>query len=112
MPRRARRSSAAVYAGTMLALENRAHPQVVALGGAQDLGHRFANQGALGAGPAQHRRHNVRVQHPLHGDAVGGGFQSRHAADAMDQRFAVMRAGAPHQRAVDIEENQCAIGQK
>jgi hypothetical protein len=30
----------------------------------------------------------------------------------MDQRFAVMRAGASHQRAVDIEEYQCAIGQK
>jgi hypothetical protein len=29
----------------------------------------------------------------------------------MDQRFAVMRAGAPHQRAVDIEEYQCAIDQ-
>jgi N-carbamoylputrescine amidase len=29
----------------------------------------------------------------------------------MDQRFAVMRTGAPHQRAVDIEEYQCAIGQ-
>jgi hypothetical protein len=29
----------------------------------------------------------------------------------MDQRFAVMRAGAPHQRAVYIEKYQCAIGQ-
>ena len=31
---------------------------------------------------------------------------------AIDQRFAVMRAGAADERAIDVEEDECAVGQE
>ena len=39
-------------------------------------------------------------------DAARVHLQPARLADAMHQRFAVMRAGAAHERAVDVEENQ------
>jgi len=83
-----------------------ADAKVVTLGGAKDLGHGRAGQRAWGTGAAQHDGEDVGVEHPLDGDAVGGGFQTRDPAYAFDQGLPVMRAGAAHERAVNVEENQ------
>ena len=41
--------------------------------------------------PPHHDREDIGVQHSVQGDAVGGGVQPRDAADAVDQRLAMMR---------------------
>ena len=57
-------------------------------------------------GVQQHHRQDVRIQHALHRDALRGGLDAGHVAHGIHQRLAVVRAGAAHQRAVDIEEDQ------
>ena len=54
---------------------------------------------------AHHARQDVGVEHTLDGDAVSGALQPGHPPDRVDQGFAVMRSGAPHERAVDIEQH-------
>ena len=39
-------------------------------------------------------------------NSVGGGFEPGDLAHGVHQRLPVMRAGAAHQRAIDIEKNQ------
>jgi hypothetical protein len=48
---------------------------------------------------------DIGVEHSLHRNAVGGGFEACDAPDAVDQRYAVVGAGAPDQRAIDIEQD-------
>jgi hypothetical protein len=67
--------------------------------------------GRLGAGAPHHGRQNDRIEHALHGDSLGGGFEAGDAADALHQRVAVVRAGTPGERAVDIEEDQRFVAQ-
>jgi hypothetical protein len=45
----------------------------------------------------------------VHGDAVGSGFEAGDLADGVHKGLTMMRAGAAHQRSVDVEKNQ--IGQ-
>lgn len=46
----------------------------------------------------------------MNGDAFGAGFDTGDLEDSIDQRLAVMRAGAADERAVDVEENQVRNG--
>ena len=52
-----------------------------------------------------------KVQHALNRNAVSRGFEARDPADAVGQRLAVVRTGAPGERAVDIEEDQRFVAQ-
>ncbi len=94
------------YAGAVLVVQGRADAQVVALGRALDVRQRLADLRARRSGGAQHDGEDVRIEHALYGNAVGGGVEAGDAADAIGQRLAMMRAGAPDERAVDIEEDQ------
>jgi hypothetical protein len=42
----------------------------------------------------------------LHRDAFGGGFDTGGAPNGLDQRVAVMRTRAAHQRPVNVEQHQ------
>ncbi len=97
------------HARAMLVVQRRAHAQIVALGRAPASPASPARALPRNPGVPHHHRQDVGVEHALHGNAVGGGFEARHAADALHQRFAMMRARPAHQCAVDIEENQGAL---
>jgi N-carbamoylputrescine amidase len=100
-----------LHAGTACVAEVRADAQVIALGGGENFGHGGANELGRGAGPAHHFAEDHGIEHALHGDAVGGGVEAGDAADAFHQGFAVMGPGTAGEGAVDIEENQSAVGQ-
>ena len=53
-------------------------------------------------GPHHHGQ-NVRVQHALYRDALGGGLEAGDPPDSVDQRRPMVRSGTSNQRAVDIE---------
>jgi len=55
------------------------------------------------AGRAQHHGYYYRVEHTLHWDALGAGFQSDNSPDAMNQCGAVLRPRTPDQGAVNVE---------
>jgi hypothetical protein len=93
-------------------VERGAHALVPALGDAHDFRHGAGDPQSRRAGPAHHHGENIGIEHPLNGDALGGGFEAGNAPDGIDQRFAVMRAGAADERAIDIEEDQCAVAQE
>jgi len=97
------------HAGAVLACKRRAHAQVVALRGTLDFGRGLAGERTFGAGAVHHFHDDRRVQHALPGNAFGGGFEARYLANAMNQRLPVMRPGAAHQGAIDIEQDQPAI---
>ena len=42
----------------------------------------------------------------MDGDVIGGSVESGHAAHGVDQDLAMVRTGAPNQRAIDVEQNQ------
>ena len=52
----------------------------------------------------QHLAENVCVEHAVHRDAFSSSFDAGHGADGIYQSLAMLRSGAPHQRAVDIEK--------
>jgi N-carbamoylputrescine amidase len=97
-----------LYAGAMPVPEGGTGAQVKRARGAYDFGHGGEGLRPRHARAAQHDRQNVGVEHTLDGDALGGGFEAGDPADGVDERLAVMRPGAAHQRAVDIEQNQRA----
>ena len=96
------------HRGAMLIEKRRTLAQVEALRRALNFRQRTANLRAPGAGIAHHDREYVRIEHALHRNAFGCGFEAGDPADAVHQRFAMMRARAAHQRAVDIEERERA----
>ncbi len=59
---------------------------------------------------AQHRSEDIRIEHAVHGNTFGGGFEAGDLTDGVHQRLPVVRAGAAHQRSVDIEKNQIGAG--
>jgi hypothetical protein len=91
-------------AGFALQVGDAAHVEL--LRAADDLGHGAANGGRGGAGVAQHTGEDVGIEHAVDGDVVGGGFEAGDAADGIDERLAMMRAGAAEEGAVDIEEDE------
>ncbi len=42
----------------------------------------------------------------MHRDALGRCLETRYPPNRLHQRLPMMRAGPPHQRAIDIEENE------
>jgi hypothetical protein len=62
------------------------------------------------AGAPHHRRQDVRIEHALHRNAIGGGLKPGNAADRHDQRLAVVRPRAADQRAIDIEKDESLVG--
>ena len=52
---------------------------------------------------AHHAGQDVAVEHAMHGNIFSSRFETRHLAHCVHQRFAMMRAGPPNQRAVNIE---------
>ena len=58
------------------------------------------------AGIAQHASEDIGIEHAVHGDVIGAGFNSGDLADGIDQRLAMMRAGAADEGAIDIEEDE------
>ena len=90
-------------ARAMFVVQFRAHAQVVTLRCFQDLRHGLNDGLARGARRTHHHGQNVRVQHPLHGDAFGGGIEPRDPPYTLDQRGPVVRSGAADQSAVDVE---------
>jgi hypothetical protein len=78
----------------------------VVLGRLLDGGQFPPDAGAGDARTEQHLREDIGIEHALHGNAFGGGLDSEHAANGVHQRLAMVRAGAPHQGAIDIEQNQ------
>jgi hypothetical protein len=90
----------------MLIAQLRAGAQIEALSRALNLWHGIANDGPRGVGAAQHVLYDYGVEHALHGNAFGGGLDSGHAAHAINQGFAVMRAGAADKRSINIEKSE------
>src|SRR5438093_3815635 len=83
------------YARTMLLVEWRADPQVIPLSGGQDRGHSFANASAARSHASHHHNNNVRIEHPLDGNALRRSFEPRRPADSFYQGLPVVRAGPP-----------------
>jgi N-carbamoylputrescine amidase len=64
--------------------------------------------GTLQPGRAQHERQNIGIEHPVNRNSFGGGGGAGHLANRVHQRLPVMRTGPPHQRAIDVKQNQRA----
>ena len=60
----------------------------------------------------QHLGEDIAIQHTLHRNALGSGFDASDAADGIDQSLAMVRTGAAQQSTIDIEKNQCCVGQR
>ncbi len=57
-----------------------------------------------------HLSQNIWIEHPMHRDSVGSCFDAGHLPDGVHQRLPVMRAGAAHQRSIDVKQNQIHCG--
>ena len=55
---------------------------------------------------AHHLRQDIRIEHAVNRYAVGGCFDAGDLPDGVHQRLTMMRAGAAHQRSIDIEQDQ------
>ena len=58
-----------------------------------------------------HQREDIGIEHALDGNAFGIRVQPGHAANSLDQGFAMVGAGAADERAINIEEDQSSVHQ-
>ena len=94
------------HAGAGLALQVWQAAHVQQLRAAHDLGHLPPDGTGRRAGVAEHAREDVGIEHTVHGDVIGAGFEAGHRAHGVYQRLAVVRAGAPDQSSVDVEKDE------
>src|ERR1017187_6075118 len=94
------------HAGAGLALQTWDAVHVDLLRAADDLRHGTANGGRGRAGVAEHAREDVGIEHAVDGDVVSRGFEAGDAADGIDERLAMVGAGAAEEGAGDIEEDE------
>ncbi len=75
------------------------------LRGFHDGGH-DGGEIASDARSVEHDLNDLRIEHAVERDAVGGGFVTGDLADGFGEGLAVVGAGAADEGAVDVEENE------